>query len=197
VAASPVSRPDLGDLGEVVFIAWNQPGLLSQIAGALAAHSIDILSAEIFSLNDSRVLDSFLVREPGGNPPSHERLAAVVADLDRVLTGEETVPALLARRRGPRDMAGPAVATKIRVDLEAARNATVLDVYTQDRIGLLHDIAAAFHRAGASILLARIATEGNRAADGFYLQDFDGQKITDPGKLAGIEEAVREALRVQ
>ena len=47
LAGAPVSRPDLGDMGEVVFIAEDRPGLLAQITGALAAHSIDILSAEI------------------------------------------------------------------------------------------------------------------------------------------------------
>jgi [protein-PII] uridylyltransferase len=194
LAGALVSRSDLGDLGEVVFIAQDQPGLLAHIAGALAAHSIDILSAEIFNLKDGRVLDSFLVREPGGRPPSQERVSAVLKDLDRVLSREESVPALLTRRRGRRDLGGPRVATKIRVDLNAARNATVVDVYTQDRIGLLHDIADAFHRAGASIVLARIATEGNRAADGFYLQDFAGQKIVEPDRLGRIEQELQEAL---
>jgi [protein-PII] uridylyltransferase len=198
LAGAPVSRPDLGDMGEVVFIAQDRPGILAEITGALAAHSVDILSAEIFSLKDGRVLDSFLVREPGNQPPSHDRLAAVLADLERVISGQENIPALLARRRGGRREAlGPPVATKIRVDLAAARNATVVDVYTQDHIGLLHDLADAFHRAGASILLARIATEGNRATDGFYLQDFNGQKITDPEGLARIESALRQALKAE
>jgi len=198
LAGSPVARPDLGDAGEVVFIAQDRPGLLAYIAGTLAAHSIDILAAEIFSLKDGRVLDSFLVREPGGQPPSQERLKAVLADLDRVLLGEETVPALLARRRGGRgDPALPPVGTKIRFDLISAKNATVVDVSTRDRIGLLHDVADAFHRAGATIVLARVATEGNRATDGFYLQDFAGQKIVDPERLAAIESALRQALHLE
>jgi [protein-PII] uridylyltransferase len=197
LAGSSVSRPDLGDLGEVVFIAEDHPGLLAHIAGALAAHSIDILSAEIFSLKNGWVLDSFLVREPGGHPPSQERLSAVIADLDRVLLGKDTIPALLLRRHGfRRDLAGPPVASRVRIDLGAARNASVIDVSAQDRIGLLHDLADALHRAGASILLARIATEGNKATDSFYVQDFAGQKITDPDRLAGIETALRDALDV-
>jgi [protein-PII] uridylyltransferase len=197
LAGNAVSRPDLGDTGEVVFIAQDHPGLLAHIAGALAAHSIDILSAEIFSLNNGWVLDSFLVREPGGHPPSQQRLSAVIADLDRVLLGQDTIPALLLRRRGfGKELAGPSVAPRVRVDLGAARNATVIDVSAQDRIGLLHDLADALHRAGASILLARIATDGNKATDSFYVQDFGGHKITDRTRLAAIEAALHEALDV-
>lgn len=196
-AAHP--RPDAGDASELVVVAEDRPGLLSLIAGALAAHSIDILGAEIFSLADGRALDAFLVREPGGIPPSAERVARALADLERILCGEETVQALLARRRGPSRLfaPGPATPTKIRFDLAAARDATVVDVYTRDRVGLLHDIAAAIHREGASIVLARVATEGNRATDGFYLQDAGGRKITDPARLAALERALHEALAAE
>ncbi len=188
-------RPDAGNVSELVIVADDRPGLLADIAGVLAAHSIDILSAEIFSLTDGRALDSFLVREPGGLPASAERCARALLDLERLLAGEETVPELVARRRGASFVsAGPAVPTRVRFDLSAARDATVLDVFTRDRIGLLHDLAAAIHDAGASIVLARVATEGNKATDGFYLQDANGRKIADPAALERLRTAVEQAL---
>src|SRR6185437_1967103 len=133
VAGALVPRPDLGEAGELVVVADDRPGMLSLIAGALAAHSIDILGAEIFSLNDGRVLDSFLVREPGGQPPTPHRVSNVLSDLDLVLSGRDTIRHLLDRRRGAgrRFAPGPAVNTRIRVDLNAAREATVVDVYAQ------------------------------------------------------------------
>ncbi len=191
-----VPRPRTADAGELVILADDRPGLLAAIAGTLAAHSIDILAAELFTLADSRVLDTFTVREPGGLPPAASRVAQALADLERVLSGAERVDALWARRHGSRArlVPGPAVPTKVRFDLAAARDATVVDVYTQDRLGLLHDIAAAIHSAGATIVLARVATEGNRATDAFYLQDADGRKITSAVTLAGLESALRDAL---
>jgi [protein-PII] uridylyltransferase len=197
VGGASVARHDLGDVGEFVVVTGDHPGLLALIAGTMAAHSIDILSAEIFSLRDHRALDSFIVREPGGHAPSPRRFAEVVADLELVLSGQETVPRLLARRHGAtrRYAPGPATATKIRVDLNSAKDATIFDVWAQDRVGLLYDLADAFHRADASIALARIATEGNSAADGFYLQDFQERKITDPAHLTRIEQSIRDALR--
>ena len=115
-------------------------------------------------------------RAPGDVAPSAERVAGALHDLESTLDGNETVRELLVRRRGGGRLwaPGPAVPTKIRFDLGAARASTVVDVFTRDRVGLLHDIAQAFHDAGASIVLARVATEGNRAADGFYLQDERG-----------------------
>jgi [protein-PII] uridylyltransferase len=197
VGGASGGRPDLGGVGEFVVVTEDRPGLLALVAGTLAAHSIDILSAEIFSLGDHRALDAFIVREPGGLAPSPERLNEVTQDLELVLSGRETVPRLLARRHGTarRFAPGPATATKIKIDLNSARDATIFDVWAQDRVGLLHDLADAIYKAGAFIALARIATEGNSAADGFYLQDLQGHKITDPEHLARIENSLRDALR--
>lgn len=191
-----VPRPDVRGAGEVVVIADDRPGLLAAIAGAFAANGIDILNAEIFSLSDGRALDTFLVREPGNLPPAADRVALALKDLEAILEGRETAPELLARRRGKGSLwaPGPALPTKVRFDLSAARASTVVDVFTRDRVGLLHDIAEAIYSEGASIVLARIATEGNRAADGFYLQDAEGRKITDPARLDAIRRVIERVL---
>jgi hypothetical protein len=71
--------------GRLTLIADDRPGLLAAVAGTLAAHGIDILAAELFPLGPDRVLDTFLVREPGQRPPSADRIARARADLERVL----------------------------------------------------------------------------------------------------------------
>jgi len=196
VLASIHEAPGLADAGALVVVTDDRPGLLALLAGVLSAHSIDILSAEIYSLGDGRALDVFVVREPGGAPPSAERCAAFQADVVRVLDGQEEVPALLARRRGARwaVAGGPAVATKVRFDPDAARDATVVDIFAQDRPGLLYDIATALREAGAGIVLARVATEGNRAIDCFYLQDGAGMKLSDTRVLESMADHVRRRL---
>lgn len=196
VSGRLVPRPDVSGAGEVVVVADDRPGLLAAIAGTFAAHGIDILNAEIFSLADGRVLDTFLVREPGDIAPSTERVAQAVRDLEEVLAGRVNARALMTRRRGAGSLwaPGPALPTRVRFDLPAAPDSTVVDVFTRDRVGLLHDIAEALHGQGASIVLARIATEGNQASDAFYLQDADGRKITEPAKLAAIEAVIVQAI---
>ena len=96
--------------------------------------------------------------------------------------------------------AAPSVQTKIRVDDVSSESMTILDVLTQDRPGLLHTIADALHRAGVSIEVARIATEGNRATDAFYLRDLAGRlgkasgKIMDASRREAVVEAVQTAI---
>ena len=108
-------------------------------------------------------------------------------------------PAKLVQRRLRRAAFGsaqPQVATKIRTDNVSSRGFTVLDVLAQDRPGLLFAIAEALHLAGASIGLARVATEGNRATDAFYLSDGrgGGGKLLEDARRAEVETAVKDAI---
>jgi [protein-PII] uridylyltransferase len=119
----------------------------------------------------------------------------------RLLSGAEDPHRLVQRRLRRASWAAsaaPEVETKVRVDNVSSMDCTILDVFTQDRPGLLHAIADALHRAGASIEVARIATEGNRATDAFYLREADGQaspsKIASETRLAELQKAVAEAI---
>jgi [protein-PII] uridylyltransferase len=50
-------------------------------------------------------------------------------------------------------------------------------VFTADRVGLLHTLARTFYELGLSVDLARIATEGHRASDAFYVRTPDGARL--------------------
>ncbi len=180
---------------ELTLCAADRPGLLSIFAGALAAHRIDIMDAQIFSTGDGRALDIFAVRGPRGGPVEHDRWKAARADLVAALAGSLDVEALLARRASSGLAARfvPQVDTHVAIDNRAAADATVLDVYAQDRLGLLHTISRTLFEQGAEISLAKITTEGNRAADGFYVRK-DSKKIEDPQLLEQLELALRRAL---
>ncbi|HEY3445649.1 MAG TPA: [protein-PII] uridylyltransferase [Myxococcales bacterium] len=175
---------------ELVLAAPDRPGLLALFAGALAAHGIDILRARITSTADGWAVDSFAVR-CGEDRLTRDRWRAARGDLLAALQGRVDVEKLLERRARGRLAARvvPRVETHVAVDNRASPEATVIDVYAQDRPGLLHAVARALHEQGAEILLAQVATEGHRAADGFYIR-----KITDPETLQRVESAVRRAL---
>ncbi|HUJ25488.1 MAG TPA: ACT domain-containing protein, partial [Myxococcales bacterium] len=178
---------------DLTLLAPDRPGLLALFTAALSANGIDILAAEVNSLADGIALDMFVVREAGGGAPSATRWEAARADLLRLLSGADDPHALVQkrlRRASWAAAAGPAVETKIRVDQVSSQSMTILDVLTQDRPGLLHTIADALHRTGVSIEVARIATEGNRATDAFYLRG----KLTDPARLAEVVAGVQKAI---
>ena len=141
----------------------------------------------------------FVVRETGGGVPSTPRWESAHADLLRLLSGDEDPHKLVQRRLRRASWAAsavPQVATKLRLDDVSSAESTILDVFTQDRPGLLHAIAEALHGAGVSIVVARIATEGNRATDAFYLREAGGQagRLRSEERKREVENAVRMAI---
>ncbi len=186
-AAAIRHRPDRG-VSELTLTAPDRPGLLALVAGVLAADGIDIQRAEVFSTRDDeprfgwlagRALDLFDVRGPEGGALEPARWRAARADLRRVLTGEEALESLVARklRESPIAKPLPRVATKVVIDNDSSRDASVVDVFTVDRMGLLHTLARTFFELGLTVDLARISTEGHRAADAFYVRTAEGKRL--------------------
>ena len=202
--AGELHRPEVGQ-ADLTLLANDRPGLLALFSAALAANGIHILGAEVNSLAGGIALDTFVVREAGGNgAPAQPRWEAARADLLRLLSGAEDPHQLVQkrlRRAGWASSGAPSVETKVRVDDVSSAAMTILDVTAQDRPGLLHTIADALHRAGVSIEVARIATEGNRATDAFYLRDVGSDrspgssgKISDLSRRAAVVAAVQAAI---
>ncbi|MGH7277234.1 MAG: [protein-PII] uridylyltransferase, partial [Candidatus Rokuibacteriota bacterium] len=138
VATALFHHPDLGS-SDLVVVTRDVPGLFSLIAGTLAAHGINIISAQIHTRADGIAIDTFQVNDPTGEAitsPAH--WARTVDALRAVIRGEQSVDALLARRRAARPAAGVAGPPKITVDNRLSDSYTVLEVKCPDRVGLLY-----------------------------------------------------------
>ncbi|HUM13240.1 MAG TPA: [protein-PII] uridylyltransferase [Myxococcaceae bacterium] len=190
-----VLRRTLEGHAEVHVAAPDAPGLLATWSGVLAAHGLDILSARIVSTADGYALDVFEVRGRAGRPVERTRWRRARADLVAAARGKLDVPALLARRRGGKILhrALPPVATRVSVDNRASQRFTVVDVRGEDRLGLLHDLAAALAGARLEIAVAKVATEANRAIDSFYVTR-RGEKLTDPGEVETVRAQLAAAV---
>jgi [protein-PII] uridylyltransferase len=71
----------------------------------------------------------------------------------------------------------------------------VIDVFCQDQLGVLYTIARALTEAGLTISVAKISTQGDRVADGFYVRDAaTGQKIESKDRLEAIRRRLREDI---
>lgn len=180
---------------ELHLAASDRPGLLALWSGVLAAHGIDILSARIASTADGAALDVFEVRSAARRPLERARWRRARADLRDVMGGKVDVKALLERRRRASTLQRslPAVATRVSVDNEASRAFTVVDVRAEDRLGLLHEVAAAIADAGLEIGLAKVATEANRAIDSFYVAS-GGRKLESGPALESLRERLEGVL---
>ncbi len=203
VAAAIRHHPALGH-SELTLTAPDRPGLLALVAGVLAAHRIDIHHAEVFSTPSDpslgrlagRALDHFEVRGPEEGAVEPARWRGARADLERVLSGRETLAAVMARRLKVSAIPAkplPRVPVKVTIDNESAREHSVIDVFTADRVGLLHALSQTLFDLGLTVDLARISTEGHRVADAFYVRTAAG------GRLEGqhaerVVAALQEAL---
>ncbi|HYB43969.1 MAG TPA: [protein-PII] uridylyltransferase [Candidatus Methylomirabilis sp.] len=195
VATELFHHPDL-DSSELVIVTRDLPGIFSLIAGTLAAHGINILSAQIHTRIDGVAIDTFQVNDPAGEPVTEEaRWRRTLDALRRVILGEERVEPLLAKRRAGRGL-GEAVPSppKISVDNRLSDTHTVIEVKCGDRVGLLYAITRALSTLGLDIGSARIATEIDQAYDTFYVTDRQGRPVEDAAAIARIRESLEEAL---
>jgi [protein-PII] uridylyltransferase len=190
---------------EVGVVAPDEPGVLAAIAGVLVANRIDVLGAVVGRAvvgGRPLALDVFFVRDLVGAaiPEDDARWDRVGDDL-RALLGAgrpdpEQVKALIAKRRPPSGLpprVTPAVPTEIRVPPDDAADATIVEVFTRDRVGVLHAITQALADLGLDIALSKVSTEGEKVADVFYVTR-GGAKERDPVALEAIVEALRTAL---
>jgi [protein-PII] uridylyltransferase len=179
---------------------WNRSGLFSKIAGSFTAAGINILSAQVFSRSDGIVLDTFYVTDArtGGlvNKEERERFENI---LRRALTEDKfDLHAMIARQRPvppPYQMLeGEGILTRISFDNHSSHNRTVVDIETEDRLGVLYTISEALTEVGLDISLAKIATEKGAAIDTFYVSELDGEKLWDSERQRYIEERLRRAI---
>jgi [protein-PII] uridylyltransferase len=193
------NEPDRG-YNAVKVCTWDRAGLFSKIAGSFSATGLNILSAQVFTRNDGFVLDTFFVIDARtGNLAGPEQRDKFEAMLIQALTGDEPdFHALIARQKISRPVyqayTGEQMRTHVRFDNEAAETRTLLEIETEDRVGLLYVISMTFSELDLDISAAKIVTEKGAAIDSFYIRDADGGKIVEPHRQKTIERRLVRAL---
>ena len=193
-AASAVTvSPRDGDLEAIVY-ADDRPGLLSDLAGAIAASNMSVRAVQALTTRDGKAIDIFAIQSSDGSAIDDADQARRVhgALLTAAGARPEKAPSL-RRRFGDRRIIF-SVEPAVRIEHEVSRNATVIETEGLDRPGLLFDLTSALSRLGLTIASAHIATHGERAVDAFYLKTSSGGKITDPKMLARIEKSLMQVL---
>lgn len=170
--------------------ADDRPGLLAVVAGVLSVNRLGVRAASLSTVGQ-RAIQAWTVQPDFGDPPGADKLRD---DLRAVLDGHLDLGARLAAReqayaRHRIDVPAP------RVDVHdgASDEATVIEIRAHDGPALLHRVASAIARTGASVRSAQVATMGADALDVFYLVDAHGQPLPRP-LTAEVVGAVLEEL---
>jgi len=188
---------------ELAIVTPDAPGVLATIAGALTANRVDVLGAVLghVDLPGGRlVTDVFYVRDLKGAaiPEDDARWRKLGADLRQLLGGPpdpSRVAALIAQRRprsGMPKRVTPGVATDIRIH-DDSNHATIVEVSTRDRVGVLYAITQTLADLGLDISLAKVSTEGEKVADVFYVTR-GGRRITEDAERAALVSRLRAAV---
>jgi [protein-PII] uridylyltransferase len=102
---------------------------------------------------------------------------------------------LIAKRRprsGMPKRVTPGVLTDIRLHDDSTA-ATIIEVSTRDRVGVLYAITQTLADLGLDISLAKVATEGEKVADVFYVTR-RGERITNQEERALLVQRLRLAV---
>ena len=179
-ALAPVTawldEPDRG-YNLVKICTWDRAGLFSKIAGSLSAAGLNILGAQIFTRADGIALDTFFVNDARtGNLGAREQHDKFAALLENVLDGGGVdLRMLIARQTNNHPVyhayAGEHMATEISFDNGASDTRTLIEIETEDRLGLLYAISQTFAQLAVDIAGARIVTERGAAIDTFYVRE--------------------------
>ena len=178
---------------------WDRAGLFGKIAGALSAAGLNILGAQIFTRGDGIALDTFFVNDARTGSLAERDQREKFSDLlEKVLTGEEVdFRSLIARQVARSNYSaylGERIGTQIHIDNDVSDERTVIEIETEDRLGLLYTISQTLAELDLDIAAARIVTERGAAIDSFYVSAVDDGKINSPTRLKLIEEKLREVI---
>jgi len=185
------------DYRTMTICARDCPGLFSKISGVLTMNNLDILSAQIYTWRNHIALDIFKVKAPLDTLYEDETWTRVENDLESALKGELELESALHQKLVTYQSLRKRILRrpdKIVVDNEASHFFTIVQIYTHDFPGLLYRITDALFRCKLDIWVAKIATKVDQVVDVFYVQDFDGQKVDSPDRVAAIKEAIKKVL---
>jgi [protein-PII] uridylyltransferase len=171
-------------------------GAFSSMAGGLSSRGLQIMSAHAHILADDLLLLRYVATDPDskGAPP-RGRLEEVACELVAAVDSQR--PPVFRRVWGQdaaeASMKLTAMPNDVRMDNRASAEATVVEVFTFDRTGLLYQLSRKLHELELTIWRAKISTSLDQVVDVFYVTNRGGGKIEDEGRLETIR---REMLAV-
>ena len=182
----------------ITLCGFDRTHFFADVVGCLSSEGYNILSAQINTSSDSKVLDIFHV-EPDTivRIPSNRRVNNIKTRWEKIRSGKTTASALLEERLRlypqKQTRISPDRELKISIDNDISPEYTVLEIDTADRFGLLYRIANCLAGLGVNIISAKLSTRVSRAADVFYVNS-GGEKIENPELRERIREMLMDSL---
>lgn len=178
--AAAFSVEDLDDGSRVTIVAPDRVGLLADVSAVFAMQRVRVRAARAW-YQDGFGVSLWEVADEQLQP------ATLRQTYDGVVEGR------LDPRARVQASSTSTLAPSVDVRPEASSHATVLEVRTTDRPGVVHLVCAALAELDVTVRSAHVDTLGPQAVDVFYLQEASAGVLSDQ-RAAAAAHAVRAAL---
>lgn len=188
----------------VHFVTWDRSGLFYKIAGAFSVAGLNILSSKALSRDDHISIDTFYVCEPGGGIVENDRVKILFQKHldDALLHNKNLMPHIISQRK---KYTKPSLINnegKLQVPIppnvdvyhESSLQRTIIEVHSNDEIGLLYRLAKSIFDHGFNITFARVSTEHSIAVDTFYIENIDQSRPDDTAQLLALRESLNNIV---
>ena len=160
-------------------------------ATALAQLRLNIQDARVYGSKDGYTIDTFYIlderhRPLGKSPQLTKKIVETIKEeLLFVDEYSETI-----RQRTPRRLKQFATPTRTTLRTNPGADASVLEVISPNRPGLLATIGRLFLEHDIKIQKAKISTLGERVEDIFFITDSNDQPLVDPKLCEALQTAI-------
>jgi [protein-PII] uridylyltransferase len=180
---------DRGSIYAIEVIAQDKTGLLSIVSGVLNILRLDVRSARTKTVNSVAVMEWIVVPDPNAPDLTSETLSR------ELIKGFESEGKLAQRIQDRIETYSqmptiPVPAPVVETFLDAATDATIIEVRSHDRPALLFSIGDTVRKCNIDIRSAIVTTLGAEAIDTLYVTEIGGGALTQ-------ERANEVASRIQ
>ena len=161
-------------------------GLFADTVGLLAASGVVVRTARVRTA-DGIAVNSWEVECPNGDLPNPQEVSR---GLGLLAAGDRGPLRGLERRRRTPNPDTPG--TRATVIPGGSADATVIEVRSTDRPGLLRDIGMTFAKCGLAVRSAHVATYAGQSLDTFYVTAAGGRPV-EPPAVAQVIAALIDA----
>ena len=177
----------------VEVISPDKPGLLSIVAGVFNISRLDVKSARTKTLGNSAVMYWIVTPEPHAPETSATKLHDLIAAA--LLDSKDVEEKLIARAAAYASIPSiPVPDPEVEIFTDAATDATVIEVRSHDRPGLLFRIGAAITQSKIDIRSAIVTTLGAEAIDTLYVTELTGGPLS-PERATEVASHLKQALK--
>ena len=180
----------------LVVIAPDNPGLFSDIAGAISIQGTDIQTAKIFTRKDGMATDFFWVTTNTRTVFDKEKLNKINQSITKSLCTNFNPEKQIFKlwKSTPERIRSLKSPSRVIVDNMASNSQTIIEVNCKNKPGLLYKLTKKIKDLNLQIQSASVSTYGNSAVDVFYVKDVFGMKIESEKRINLIKKNIELAL---